>query len=125
MKLLWAGTGSLVGLVLLATVRRRGVREGVVVGEGADWPRRLGWSYGAITLGHVVLAVGEIDEATFEHELVHVRQWERWGALLFVAYPLASLAAVLTGGHHYADNVFERRAREQLEGTGRAGRKRP
>lgn len=75
--------------------------------EGASWPRKLGWRYRAISLGHVVLAVDELDDATFRHELVHVGQFEKWGPALLLAYPTASLLARLRGGHHYRDNRFE------------------
>lgn len=85
--------------------------RGVILAEGARWPGRLGWSYRAITLGHVVLSVDEIDERTLAHELVHVRQFERWGPLLTILYPLASLGALLRGQHHYRDNLFEVQAR--------------
>jgi hypothetical protein len=66
----------------------------------------------AITLGHVVLGVSrEALTATRTHERAHVRQFERWGVLLLVLYPLAGLAAWLRGGHPYRDNVFECEAR--------------
>lgn len=79
--------------------------------EGASWPRRLGWRYRAITFGHVVLCVDDIDERLLEHELVHVRQYERWGVLLWPAYAVASVSAKLRGGNAYSDNHFERQAR--------------
>jgi hypothetical protein len=79
--------------------------------EGARWPRRLGWRYRAITFGHVVLAIDELDDAVLEHELVHVRQYERWGILMWPAYLFASLWAKLRGGRAYWDNRFERQAR--------------
>jgi hypothetical protein len=61
----------------------------------------------------VVLSVDELDPTTLEHELQHVRQYERWGPLLLLAYPLASLRAFLIGGHYYRDNFFEAQARER------------
>jgi len=112
-KVLWATPASLVGLVLSFLFDRRYLRRGIVVAEGARWPRRLGWRYRAITFGHVVLSVDAIDEGTFRHELVHVRQYERWGPLFFLAYPLASLGAKLRGGHAYRDNHFEVAARRR------------
>jgi hypothetical protein len=65
----------------------------------------------AITFGHVVL--GQDEHAlnhTRAHERVHVRQYERWGPLFLPAYAVASILAVLSGGHYYFDNVFERNA---------------
>ena len=68
----------------------------------------------AITLGHVVLGVSaDALNATRTHERVHVRQYERWGILFLVLYPLAGVHAWMKGGNPYLDNVFERQARGQ------------
>ena len=112
-RYLWAAPWSLLGAVLTPFFRRRVVVRGVLLAEGAAWPRRLGWKYRAITLGHTVLSVDELDPETFDHELVHVRQYERWGPLFVPAYLVASLAALFRGGHHYRDNAFEVAAREE------------
>lgn len=45
------------------------------------------------------------------HEQAHVAQYERWGPLFLVAYPLAGLAAWLRGRDAYHDNPFEVQAR--------------
>lgn len=103
----WAFPGTLVGRLLALTFDARRWENGILVAEGARWPRRLGWRYRAITLGRVVLVTDRADEALMAHEAVHVGQWERWGPLFFIAYPVASLLAVLRGGHHYRDNAFE------------------
>lgn len=103
----WAAPGSLFGLVLSPLFNRRGLRDGILVCEGASWPRRLGWRYRAITLGQVVLCVDAVDDDLLAHERAHVRQWERWGPLFLVAYPIASLCAIVTGRHPYRDNRFE------------------
>ena len=79
--------------------------------EGADWPARLRWRYRAITFGHVVLAVDELDDATFEHELVHVRQYERWGPLLVPLYVAWAFWMWMIGRDPYRDNPFEVTAR--------------
>jgi hypothetical protein len=52
-------------------------------------------------------------QAIRSHEHVHVRQYERWGLFFFLAYPLASLLALLAGQRPYFDNVFERAAYSQ------------
>jgi hypothetical protein len=85
----------------------------ILICEGASWPRRLGWRYRAITFGHVVLVVGDLDGATLAHELVHVDQYERWGPLLIPAYLAAAGLAAASGGHPYRDNTFEREARDR------------
>jgi hypothetical protein len=41
------------------------------------------------------------------HEHVHVRQYERWGPLFLVAYPLASVMMLSCGRRPYLDNPFE------------------
>jgi hypothetical protein len=108
---LWALPGSLVGILLAPFFDRRSVTRGVLLCEGARWPRKLGWRYRAITFGHVVLSVDELDEGTLQHELVHVHQYERWGVFFFPAYLWSSLKARLRGGHAYRDNGFEAEAR--------------
>lgn len=82
-----------------------------MVAEGATWPRRLGWRYRAITFGHIVLCVDEVDDRLLDHEMVHVTQYERWGPFFVPAYLVASLWANLRGGRGYADNRFEVAAR--------------
>src|SRR5215210_4875130 len=81
LKLLWSSPASLVGAVLAPFFRTRRVTSGLLLCEGASWPRRLGWRYRAITFGHVILCVDEFDERLLAHELVHVRQYERLGPL--------------------------------------------
>jgi hypothetical protein len=111
LRYVWASPATIVGVVASLAFKRRFVVRGVLVGEGASWPRRLGWRYRAITLGHCVLCVDEIDPDLMAHEMVHVRQFERWGPLLLFAYPAASVRALASGGHYYRDNYFEAQAR--------------
>ncbi len=118
LRYLWASPATLLGLCLSLGFDRRFVLRGVIVAEGARWPRRLGWRYRAITLGHCVLCVDEIDPELMAHEMVHVRQFERWGPLMLIAYPLASAGAAVSGGHHYDDNHFEAQARALSERSG-------
>ena len=110
-RIAWASPTSLLGLVLLPFFRNRWYTRGVILAEGASWPRRLGWKYRAITFGHVVLAIEELDEKTMVHELEHVRQYEKVGPLYPILYLLASIRAMLRGGHYYRDNRFELEAR--------------
>jgi hypothetical protein len=110
-KLAWAGPWSLVGLLLAPFFRKRSRQRGFLLCQGAEWPRRLGWKYRAITFGHVVLCVDAADPGVLAHELVHVRQYERWGPLLVPAYLIASLVALVRGGHAHRDNAFETAAR--------------
>lgn len=111
LRYLWALPWSLLGALISPFFRRRSVVRGVLLAEGAAWPRRFGWRYRAITFGHVVLSVDELDLDTLDHELVHVRQYETWGPLFVPAYLLASARAKLVGRHYYRDNAFEVAAR--------------
>ena len=112
LRIIWAGPNSIIGLALGLFFRRWRVARGVLIAEGADWPRKLGWKYSAMTLGHVVLSVKEpISEQVLEHELVHVRQYETFGPFFLPLYWLASLAAIVRGRHFYRDNLFEAHAR--------------
>ncbi len=115
---LWAAPASAIGLGLALCARAAGAglrrNSGVleVSGAGARWCLdRLappGWRVDAATFGHVVLAR---DASTLElrrqHELRHVRQFERWGALLLPLYPAAAIAARLAGRDGYRGNRFE------------------
>ena len=48
--------------------------------------------YAAITLGHVVIAQSEDYQALLRtHERAHVAQYEKWGPVFFLAYPLESV----------------------------------
>ncbi len=65
----------------------------------------------AMTLGHVIWgrSVASLDFSR-EHELVHVRQYERWGPFFLPMYFLFSLTMWLRGKNPYYDNPFEREA---------------
>jgi hypothetical protein len=118
LAILWASPWTAVGLALggIGLVaggkvqRRAGVVEfyGRVVGRFLDV---LPIHPAAITLGHVVLGrQAECLDACREHELVHVRQYERWGPLFIPAYLGCSAYIWLRGGDAYRDNPFEREA---------------
>lgn len=119
---LWAAPVTLLGLLAAFAMHSSGgsvrIVDGVIEACGG-WPARLlqaGFPFSgavaALTLGHVVLGVStDALDATRAHERAHVRQFERWGVLLLVLYPLAGLLAWRRGGHPYRDNPFEREAR--------------
>lgn len=120
---LWAFPVSVVGLLLALVARLSGGSlqriDGVLEVSGG-WPAKLlcsGFPFcgpaAAITIGHVVIGVS-IDalNAARTHERVHVRQYERWGILFLLLYPLAGVYAWIKGGNPYWDNIFERQARE-------------
>ncbi len=115
---LWAAPVSAIGLGLAACAWGAGARLSLgvgiveVSGPGArgvlDRLAPPGWRVEAMTLGHVVFAR---DRATMEHrrphELHHVRQFERWGPLLFPAYLAAAVSARQAGLDGYRANRFE------------------
>lgn len=116
---LWTGPTTAVGLMVLLAALATGGRVrrvgGVLECWGgatrallARWPFRAG----AMTLGHVILGAGPRSlEHSRAHELVHVRQAERWGPFFLPAYLGAGLWATLRGRHPYRDNPFEIEAR--------------
>ena len=55
------------------------------------------------------------DAGVRAHELVHVRQYERWGPLFVPAYLAASAWMLVSGRDPYYDNHFERAAYRQDE----------
>jgi hypothetical protein len=119
---LWALPVTLLGMLVAFIARGSGgtlLRVDGVLEAAGGWPawvlrRGLPFSgaVAAITLGHVVVGVSlDALTATRAHERAHVRQFERWGVLLLLLYPLAGLLAWARGGHPYRDNLFEREAR--------------
>jgi hypothetical protein len=106
LRYLWAAPASALGILLgLTTGARPAVRDGCLVFRSARGfaalHRRLG--FGAITMGHVVVCQPDTTDATWRHELEHVRQWERYGPAMLLLYPLASMRG-------YRRNPFERAA---------------
>jgi hypothetical protein len=115
---IWASPWSVAGLAIgafgLVTGGRAQFRCGVVEfsGGAVTWLlRRFPIHPVAMTLGHVVLGrcTSTLDRCR-THELVHVRQYERWGPLFIPAYLVCSLVIRLRGGDAYRDNPFEREA---------------
>lgn len=75
----------------------------------------LGAATLAITLGHTILGQTQAGlDIAREHEMVHVRQFERWGPLMGPAYLLCSVGIWLVGGRAYRDNPFEREAYDSV-----------
>jgi Zn-dependent protease len=122
----WAAPCSAVGLgvaafvlLLRGTARRHAGALEVTFHERASALGRalLRHRYVAITLGHVVIAVGAAEmERAREHERVHVHQYERWGIAFPFAYLASSLWQWVRGRDPYRDNRFE--AEAYLKGGG-------
>jgi hypothetical protein len=71
----------------------------------------------AVTLGHGILGRTEAAlDLCRDHELVHVRQYERWGPLFGPAYLLCSFTSWLRGNNAWRDNPFERQACRETSG---------
>lgn len=120
-KWIWAAPCTAVGLLFAAPVlllggqgRRSAGAIEVVFRPSEALCGRLAHSlpFRAITLGHVVVAVTGTELAHMRaHELVHVRQYERWGIVFFLAYAASGLWQLLRGRNPYWDNHFEVQAR--------------
>jgi hypothetical protein len=65
----------------------------------------------AITIGRHVFAWRPLTDEELEHELEHVRQWERHGLAFPLVYLADSLRARRAGKRWYVDNRFEEDAR--------------
>jgi len=115
-----AAAAALAAPLLLTGARARASGGVLEVSGGLLGPILLhavrGFPIAAITLGHVVLAADARRLAESRaHERIHVAQYERWGFLFPLLYLVASLRALLAGGHAWRDNAFEREA-ELLSG---------
>jgi hypothetical protein len=116
----WASPYTLVGLLIgvtgLCTGGRARIRGRIVefYGGAVTWLVRhlpTGEFTLAITLGHTVCGqTAESLDIARQHEMVHVRQFERWGPFMGPAYLLSSLVLLLIGRRPYYDNPFEREA---------------
>lgn len=113
--ILWAAPCSLLGIVVGAAAIAtggRGRRIGRVLefhGGAVRWLlEHFPGQPAAMTLGHTVLGRTTAElEFCRSHELVHVRQYERWGPFFLPAYLLASLWLWLAGRDPYRENPFE------------------
>jgi len=115
---LWAAPCTAIGVALGVMALLYGARwqrhDGVleVARHAAASAKPSMLPFVAITFGHVVLGRSAGDLARLRvHEHAHVAQYERWGPLFLLAYPLASLLALLRSGRPYYDNCFEVEAR--------------
>lgn len=110
----WTLVGMGVGLIGLATggrVQRRG-RVIEFYGGGVAWLLdRFPVQPLAMTVGHTVLGMTAAAlDICRDHELVHVRQYERWGPFFVPAYLACSVALLLKGRDAYRENPFEQEA---------------
>ena len=115
-RYVWALPVSLVGILLLLFVLLSGgavvIASGVIEAEGALASFLLTRLHiDAIAIGHVVFGRNRNTlNSSRGHELVHVRQCERWGPLFPILYLLSSATALLRGLDPYRDNRFEQEA---------------
>jgi hypothetical protein len=114
---LWAGPTTLLGIAAALTSLSVPRRAGPILlcrsSRGfARW-FLLRRGYHAIALGHLVLMAEEASPDLLPHEMVHVRQSERWGPLFIPAYLAAMLFLRLRGRNPYHDNPFEVEARRE------------
>ena len=112
----WTFLGLVIGTVARIGGGHVGLHKGTIVCWG-PWLNRLlrcvpiSGGASAMTLGHTILARSETDMLrTHDHELVHVRQYERWGIFFVPAYFAASFWLWYTGKDCYRENPFEKEA---------------
>jgi hypothetical protein len=125
-RYVWAAPCSAAGLVIaffaVLMGAKAGVRNGTLQVVGgrlatglARLPTRL--RILAFTNGHVIYAISqEVLDAYRAHELVHVRQYERWGPLFPLLYLGSSLVQRAKGRDPYFANWFEQEA-HKADGT--------
>lgn len=123
LAILWASPWTIVGLTFglfgLITGGRAQRIGRVIEFHGGHLPHWLALApfvsgAAAITFGHTVLGRTLADlEFCRTHELVHVRQYERWGPFFIPAYVLCSVVLMLRRKNPYWDNPFEREAYEK------------
>jgi hypothetical protein len=122
LKIIWASPWTLVGLVIGAVgvlFGGRVQRHGYVIEFSDGLVRHLlrnapFMEPGAMTLGHTILGQTQDDlEHLRNHELVHVRQYERWGPFFIPLYLGFTCYLWLRGKNPYYDNPFEREAYEK------------
>lgn len=124
---IWALPLTVVGLIvaLVTGCERVHLRIPASTSEArtylaSDWLRKRFFggkrNIGAFTIGCVILFRGwqdASDSKLVRHELVHVKQGQRWGPLLPLVQLWAMTRAVLEEGDFYEDNFLEREAREK------------
>lgn len=120
----WATPCTLVGLFPAMLILLMGgvaqIRSGAIEVAFARTERESRVRFGAMTLGHVILGRNrQILDELRSHEQGHVRQYERWGLLFFLAYPASSLYQLLRGRDPYWFNHFEVQCRERCAASAR------
>jgi len=121
--ILWASPCSALGFVLGIVALGSGGRARRVGHVLEFYGGALNWllnyvpivgGAAAMTLGHVVVGrTSDMLDHCRDHELVHVRQYERWGPLFLPAYLGCSVWLMLRGHDPYLENPFEKEAYDQ------------
>ena len=116
-KILWALPNTLIGITAgilgLLTGGSYQFRSGCLEFHGGLVTRALQkmpltGGVSAMTLGHSIIGQTTYSlDISREHELIHVRQYERWGPFFLPAYFAASLCLWCAGRDCYRENPFE------------------
>ncbi len=120
LQILWASPWTLLGLLIAIICSPLSVKfifyHGTVgcYGRGVALVlRRMPIAGGAraMTLGHTIWACDRLAFiSTHPHELVHVRQYERWGPFFVPAYLICGVWLWWNSNEPYWDNPFEKEA---------------
>jgi hypothetical protein len=115
--------GDLLGLLVIRACGISGgsrqIRVGDTTADLVEHPNVARYlDHGAMpiraqTLGRYVFAREPLPPEFVEHELEHVRQWERLGPLFLPAYLASSVSALVRRRHPYWANRFEAAARRR------------
>jgi len=114
---IWAAPVTAIGILLSVLAFATGgsvtLRKGILTACGGTTGKLLCSTKfrrggAAMALGHVIIARNqECLDRSWNHELFHVRQFERWGIFLLPAYWLVSFTLWCRGYDPYLDNPFE------------------
>lgn len=106
-----AGVIGILGLPFGTQIRRKGATLEIHGGVVAWILSKTPVNAAAMTLGHVIWGQDKkcLDFCR-DHEMVHVRQYERWGPFFIPVYLYYSFSMWVRGKHPYYDNPFEREA---------------
>ena len=123
LAILWASPNSVLGLAVgclgLLTGGSTQMRSGCIefYGGSTTWLlARTPVKAIAMTLGHVILGQSsECLDLARRHELVHVRQYERWGPAFLPAYLFCSFWLWMNRREAYRNNPFEIEAYNESE----------
>lgn len=110
----WTIVGHIVGIIFLLLGGDVQIgEEGTTEYRIPKWMMKWAGKWRGWTCGYVIIFRDFEDSTRWrEHELQHVRQFEKWGIVFPYVYWAAGLWQMCKGKSFYWDNPFEVEARE-------------